>query len=43
MKSALRRCARGRSLIAAIAILLVLAVAGGAFAWYKFFREEPQP
>src|ERR1043165_9501854 len=21
----------------------VLAVAGGAFAWYKFFREEPQP
>ena len=43
MKSALRRCARGRSLIAAIAILLVLAAAGGAFAWYKFFREEPQP
>lgn len=24
-------------------ILLLLAAAGVAFAWYKFFREEPQP
>ena len=25
-----------------IAIVLLVA-AGGFFAWYKFFREEPQP
>ncbi|MDO9597781.1 MAG: hypothetical protein Q7J47_08680 [Azoarcus sp.] len=34
---------RGRSLIAALLVLLVLGAAGGAFAWYKFFREEAQP
>src|SRR5690242_17038298 len=23
--------------------IVVLVAAGGIFAWYKFFREEPQP
>lgn len=37
------RAHRGRSLVAALVVLLVLGAAGGAFAWYKFFREEAQP
>jgi mono/diheme cytochrome c family protein len=32
-----------RKLLGAIALLVVLAAAGGIFTWYKFFREEPQP
>lgn len=30
-------------LLRALAVLLVLAALGGAFTWYKFFREEAQP
>jgi mono/diheme cytochrome c family protein len=30
-------------LIRVVAVLLVLAGAGGLFTWYQFFREEPQP
>jgi mono/diheme cytochrome c family protein len=26
-----------------LVLILVLVAAGGLFAWYKFFREEPQP
>jgi len=36
-------CSMGRSLLAALLVILALGAAGGAFAWYKFFREEPQP
>jgi len=32
-----------RGLKIGIAIIVLLAAAGGALAWYKFFREEPQP
>jgi mono/diheme cytochrome c family protein len=32
-----------RRWIAIGAIVLALAAAGGCLAWYKFFREEPQP
>lgn len=38
-----RRTNRGRSLVTVLVVLLLLAAGGGAFAWYKFFREEPQP
>jgi hypothetical protein len=30
-------------LVRCLLVLLLLAVLGGAFAWYKFFREVPQP
>jgi mono/diheme cytochrome c family protein len=30
-------------LVAGVAILLVMVLAGAGYAWYKFFREEPQP
>ena len=43
MKTASPRRSRGRSLLAALVVLLALGAAGAAFAWYKFFREEPQP
>jgi len=43
MHHAVRTACRGRSLLTALVILLVLGAAGGTFAWYKFFREEPQP
>ncbi|ANQ85785.1 hypothetical protein dqs_2756 [Azoarcus olearius] len=34
----------GGAVFAALLVLLVLLLAGGAvFGWYKFFREEPQP
>ncbi|MFD1691456.1 hypothetical protein ACFSHR_07575 [Azotobacter chroococcum] len=33
----------GRSLLAALVVLLVLGAGGAIFTWYKFFREEPQP
>jgi hypothetical protein len=26
-----------------LSIVVILALVGGAFGWYKFFREEPQP
>ena len=26
-----------------VLVVLILAAAGGIFAWYKFFREVPQP
>lgn len=29
-------------LLAVLAILVLLGIAGGVFAWYKFFREVPQ-
>jgi mono/diheme cytochrome c family protein len=32
-----------RKLIRILAALLVVVALGGAFTWYKFFREEPQP
>jgi len=31
-----------RKLLVALAVLVVLGVLGGIFAWYKFFREVPQ-
>src|SRR6266852_5755891 len=31
-----------RRILVSVAVLAVLAVLGGAFTWYKFFREEPQ-
>jgi mono/diheme cytochrome c family protein len=34
---------RRPKLTAALIVLLVLIGAGAIFAWYKFFREEPQP
>jgi hypothetical protein len=30
-------------LVRCLLVLLLIAVLGGAFAWYKFFREVPQP
>ena len=30
-------------LLRCLVVLLVLAVAGGWFGWYNFFREEPEP
>lgn len=35
--------AKKRKLLRILAVVLVIAAAGGAFTWYKFFREEPQP
>jgi RoxA-like, cytochrome c-like len=32
-----------RRLVRALVVLLILAVPLGAFAWYKFFRQVPQP
>jgi mono/diheme cytochrome c family protein len=32
-----------RKIFGCLAGILVLAVAGGWFGWYKFFREEPEP
>ena len=32
-----------RKLITVAIVLVVLAVPVGLFAWYKFFREVPQP
>jgi mono/diheme cytochrome c family protein len=31
-----------RKILVSVAVLAVLAVLGGSFTWYKFFREEPQ-
>lgn len=43
MPHAVRTTCRGRSLVTALVVMLALGAAGAAFAWYKFFREEPQP
>ncbi len=43
MPHVVRTTCRGRSLVAALVVMLALGAAGAAFAWYKFFREEPQP
>ena len=32
-----------RTLLIVLGVLVVIAALGGAFTWYKFFREEPQP
>jgi mono/diheme cytochrome c family protein len=31
-----------RKILVSVAVLAALGVLGGAFTWYKFFREEPQ-
>ncbi|MBI4756870.1 MAG: hypothetical protein HY778_15925 [Betaproteobacteria bacterium] len=38
-----RSRSRGGVLAGVMLIVLLLAAAGGVFAWVKFFREEPQP
>ncbi len=32
-----------RKILVAVVVLVVVGAVGGAFTWYKFFREEPQP
>ncbi len=39
--AALKKKSRGWKVF--LVIVLMVAVSGGFFAWYKFFREEPQP